>query len=130
MATGQEVRNQVPADPGVIEVGQGSFEPSGVLLAVSGELDLYTTPTLREAVQAAVKTGAQRILIDLTGVTFVDSVSMAVFITANRELEAGRRMALVVDPDSYAMLIFEVCGMRSVLEMFDTREQGLAALRS
>jgi anti-anti-sigma factor len=98
----------------------------GRILAVRGELDLGTQPELRERLVAAVDSGVRRLIVDLSHVTFVDSVSVAAIVKAHNRLGDGGRLAVVLAQDSYAMLIFEVGGMGSVLELTHSREEALA----
>jgi anti-anti-sigma factor len=98
-----------------------------VVVTVTGELDLLTVPELREALSAAVDAGTGRIVLDLVGVSFIDSVSIAAIVNSRRRLGPRGRLAVAIVPDSYSMLIFEIGGVGSIVELFDTREAALAA---
>ena len=99
------------------------------LLAVHGELDLSTAPKLREAIGEFVDAGVQKLVIDLSGVDFVDSVALAVLVRTRQRLGDHGALALVVQPESYGMLIFEASGIASVLPLFETREEAVAAVK-
>lgn len=100
--------------------------PGGVLVAIEGELDMLTAPTVREHLNTAMDHGATRIVVDLERVSFIDSVSLAVLLTARRRLGDGGRLAVVSDPSSYATLIFEAGGVDAVLDLFDGRDDAVA----
>ena len=100
--------------------------PGAVLIAVFGELDIATAPELRERLTARVKSGTRRVAIDLSGVTFMDSVAMAAIIHARTQLLGSGRMAIVVDPDSYTRLVFEIAGLPQCLDVVERREQAVA----
>lgn len=51
------------------------------VVVASGEIDLYTSPGLREVLQQAGR-AADRVIVDLGGVTFLDSTGMAVIMEA------------------------------------------------
>ncbi len=99
------------------------------LLAVHGELDLSTAPQLREAIGTFVDAGVNRLVIDLSAVDFVDSVALAVLVRTRQRLGDHGKLALVVQPESYGMLIFEASGIASVLPLFDTRAEAVAELK-
>ena len=99
------------------------------LLAVTGELDLATAPRLREAIDTFVEAGVQRLVIDLSAVDFVDSVALAVLVRTRQRLGDHGELALVVQPESYGMLIFEASGIANVLPLFDTRAEAVAHLK-
>jgi anti-sigma B factor antagonist len=96
------------------------IEPSSVILAVRGELDIATAPRLREELVGAIAAGARRLVVDLSAVTFLDSVSLATLISVRRQVP--ERMAVVVARDSYARLIFEIAGLPRGLDIFDGRD--------
>jgi anti-sigma B factor antagonist len=66
-----------------------SVDGDVLTIAASGELDLASAPRLTEAIVSADETAASSIVIDLTGVTFVDSVGIRVLLQASRTY-AGR----------------------------------------
>ena len=105
-----------------------NFGPARVVLAVKGELDLATAPQFREHVERELDSGAERIVVDLSAVTFIDSVALGVLAGARRRLGERGRLALVVGPDSYATLILKASGLCTVLECFDSYEAATAAL--
>jgi len=103
--------------------------PGGLVLAVSGELDLATAPELRERLGAAVDSGMTRVVVDLHDVTFMDSVGLAAVLHARSRLGASGRLALVVAPDSYAQLVLEITGMPRALAIFADRDAAIAHVR-
>ena len=113
-----------------IEVTEESFEPSGRLLSVTGELDIATTETFRDRLEAAIEGGTQRLVIDLNGVDFLDSVALATIVHARKELPDEGRLALAVEPGSYAMLIFESSGLNKMLDLVETRDEAIALVSS
>jgi anti-sigma B factor antagonist len=94
----------------------------GLLLVARGELDIDVVGELRRHLERATSSGAQRILLDLSEVTFIDSLSLAAIVAANRRLGHAGRLALVAD-HAYVLLILEACGLDSVVEVFRTRDE-------
>jgi anti-sigma B factor antagonist len=92
----------------------------GLLLVARGELDIAAVGQLRERLERATSSGAGRILLDLAEVTFIDSLSLAAIVAANRRLGHAGRLAIVAD-HAYVLLILEACGLDSVVEVFRTR---------
>jgi anti-anti-sigma factor len=64
------------------------------LVVVHGELDLATAPQLRDATATASR-DIERLIIDLSQATFIDSVGICTLIEASRR-SADRGTALVV----------------------------------
>lgn len=55
-----------------------------VVVAVEGELDLFTAPFLRDEVRDAIKQDGARLVLDLQQLSFMDSSGLSVLIEAWR----------------------------------------------
>ena len=109
-----------------IQLTEQTFDPAGLVITVGGELDIATVPALRDRLDAALGSGTRRLVIDLSTITFLDSVALATIVHAKQRLPEGGRMALVVDPSSYVMLVFESGGLPQVLDLVETRDQAIS----
>lgn len=79
-------------------------------IAVEGELDVYTAPDL-EALIRALGGEVTHVLVDLTGVTFVDSAGVGLLTQSAKRLSAhGGVMMLAIDTVSVRK-IFELTGL-------------------
>ena len=112
-------------EPRGIELIEETFDPAGLVVTVSGELDVATTPAFREHLEDAIEAGAHRLVIDLTAVSFLDSVALAAIVHEKQRLPEHGRVVLVVDPSSYVMLVFQSTGLTQVLDLVETRAQGV-----
>lgn len=66
------------------------------ILQVSGELDLHTSPALRDSVFELLEAGASRLAIDVEHVGFMDSSSLGILVMALKRIrEKGGDLALV-----------------------------------
>ena len=87
-----------------------SPDGSVAVLAAQGEVDVATAPVLRDALDH-VRPEAQTIVIDLAGVTFLDSTGLGVLIGARRRLlPAGIRM-LVINAAPTVWRVFKMTGL-------------------
>jgi anti-sigma B factor antagonist len=101
-----------------------------VLVVVSGEIDLYTAPQLKEALDAGLEAGARGLVVDLTEVTFVDSTALGVLIGAAKRLHAADGSLAIVCPNVKVRHIFQVTGLDRVLGVCATRQEALSAAAS
>jgi anti-sigma B factor antagonist len=107
-----------------------AWDASGQLLAVSGELGLTTVSELRRRLETAFATGSPRIVIDLSGVTHMDSTGLAELISAHqRAMELEGRLVLVVTslPIRRTLEIRGVVNLFTVVESRDRARDALAA---
>ena len=58
------------------------------VLAVRGEIDLFTAPELKQVLAEAIEAGRTRIIVDLTETTFLDSTALGVLIGAVKRLRS------------------------------------------
>jgi anti-sigma B factor antagonist len=90
------------------------------VVAVSGEIDVATAPQLRESLHRVIARGGATIVLDLLGVTFLDSTALGVFVGAlKRCRELGGDLHVVV-ADARILKIFEITGLSSVFTITDT----------
>jgi anti-sigma B factor antagonist len=114
------------AEPVEFRLDEEPLGPSGAVLTVSGELDIATVPQPRKRLGAALDRGARRLVIDLRPLFFLDSVAVAALLHAARQVGDDGRLAVVVAPDSYIRMVFEIAGLPLCLDVVDTREEALA----
>jgi anti-anti-sigma factor len=98
------------------------------VVAVSGELDLSNSSALVRQVELAVRSGRNCIVIDLSGVTHIDSTGLAALIESHHMTQARRgRLALVAQSPSIRRTI-EVRGLDRLFTILPTREEGVEAV--
>jgi len=103
------------------------FDGDTHVIAVTGEVDLFTAPEFKERVMAPIAADVGRVVVDLTGATFIDSSSLGVLIGAHRRLR-GRGGRLMVACDVSAILkTLRVTGLDGVFTVAPTVEEALAA---
>ena len=104
--------------------------PGAVLLVVSGEVDLHTAPALRAALDQAVVDagrGPGAVVVDLSGVGFIDSTGLGELVAAHKALAAaGGRLSLVVDHERVRRLL-RITGLEDAMAVHGDRASALAA---
>ncbi|HJU48950.1 MAG TPA: STAS domain-containing protein [Gaiellaceae bacterium] len=101
--------------------------PRGIALSLSGELDAYQAPALREAFAELVEGHEGFVLVlDLSAVSFLDSTALGTMVGAVRRLrETGGELRLVL-PAGPARRIFELTSLDQVLEIRPSRGEAMA----
>ena len=114
------------AEPVEFLITEEPFEPAGLVVSVSGELDIATVPKLRRHLGAAIDRGVRRVVIDLRPLEFLDSVAVAALLHAARLLGDDGRLAVVVAPESYIRMVFEIAGLPQCLDVVESRAEAVA----
>lgn len=96
------------------------------LVELTGEHDLATTGALRTELDRVLTDGSA-VVVDLSGVTFIDSSVVGVLLNARRSAaEAPARALVVVAPAGGApRRLLEFIGVQSVIPVVETREDAL-----
>lgn len=98
------------------------------VVSIEGELDLWSAPRMKWVLVEALQGGNTRLVVDLAGVTFMDSMALAVLVSVNRRLDASGRLAIVCDR-SELLRIFELSGTDGVFEVHATLDDALTYVR-
>ncbi|MGW1679345.1 STAS domain-containing protein [Saccharopolyspora sp. NPDC002376] len=84
------------------------------LVTVSGEVDVYTSPALRERLTDAVNDGAARLIVDLTQVDFMDSTALGVLVGGMKRMRAINGDLVLVCVAERLLKIFRITGLSRV----------------
>ena len=94
-----------------------------VCIAVRGELDMSVAPGLTEAITTAGGSGAT-VLLDLSGVTFLDSSAIGALVASGREVtEAGGRLQIGSRSDIVTRVL-EITGLVGTSDAFEVLPEG------
>jgi anti-sigma B factor antagonist len=92
------------------------------------EIDLHYAPALRALFQAKVNGRCRALVVDLSGVPFIDSTGIAVFLEYLRDAaEFGGRFCLAA-PTDHVRHVFEIIRLHEVLPIFEKTEEAIAAM--
>lgn len=96
------------------------------VVTVSGEIDIDSGPAVGVVVEACLKGDARAVVLDYTGVSFIDSTGVSLLLRAHRRLaETDRRLAIASDRASASRRMFELTGLVQTLPLADTRDDAL-----
>ena len=85
-----------------------------VTLRVSGELDMHTAATLREAALEALRQHGTTMWLDLRDVSFMDSTGLEVLLATRRRTELEGGSLTLVGPNACRLRVLEVTGLDKV----------------
>jgi anti-anti-sigma factor len=84
-------------------------------LTLLGELDIATVPLVEEAVDAILQGGTQRLMVDLSGLGFVDSSGLRLFIVLHQRAGAEGWALSLTKPEPQALKVFRLSGVEDDL---------------
>jgi anti-sigma B factor antagonist len=119
---GTEGPHEVDFDLVTRELGDGTF-----VVGLTGEVDLYTAPELKSELLRLVAEGPNRIVVDLSGATFVDSTTLGVLLGAVKRLRLIGGELVIVCADLNIRRILSITLLDRAFTIYDTLDDALAA---
>src|SRR5712691_11735277 len=111
-----------------MELGLDVIEKNGyAVLAVRGEVDVYTAPRLRERLVELVSQGKHQIVVDLEGVDFLDSTGLGVLVGGLKRLRSHDGDLSLVCTHSRILKVFEISGVTRVFAIHDSVDAAVAS---
>lgn len=96
------------------------------LVTVTGELDLSTAARFRAKLFDAVARGGRKLILDLRGVTFIDSTNIGTLMDAHRRADQHGGEVAVVCTDNYVLKVFGLVGIDRLFEIHESVETAAA----
>lgn len=103
-----------------------SRDNGSVVVSLAGELDLYNAHQVREALLECCAEDPNRLVVDLSGVKFIDSTALGVLIEARTRME-NRRAFLLAAPGLETKRALEISGLDRHFAVHDSLDAALAA---
>lgn len=96
---------------------------ASTVLRVGGDIDLNSAPGLSARIEAIQSRGVTAVIVDLGGVSFLDSSAIGVLVRAHQALTDAGGGLTVVSPRSAISNVFRIARLDEVLPVVDSLEQ-------
>jgi anti-sigma B factor antagonist len=98
------------------------------VIALSGEVDLYTAPEFKQELLDAISNGAKEVVVDFSKTTFIDSTTLGVLVGGVKRLRTNDGQLSLVCSDRNITKIFEITGLDRVFTIYPTRVEAVEQL--
>ncbi|MGB9185351.1 MAG: STAS domain-containing protein [Solirubrobacteraceae bacterium] len=102
-------------------------EGRAAIIAVSGELDLASSPSLEAELKRVADTGSELLVLDLRQLEFMDSTGLSVIVKAHQRLADEGRSLYVVRGSQQVQRLLDLTGVAERIALADTPEEILDA---
>jgi anti-sigma B factor antagonist len=120
----QAVRDSTVTDP-PFEVRTSRVGVAAIVTIV-GEIDMANAPEVKGAIDAS-RDGAERVVVDLSAVTFLDSSALNALVHSQRDLAEHEISFRVVSPaDQSVRKVFEITHLTEPLSVVGSLDDALA----
>jgi anti-sigma B factor antagonist len=100
------------------------------IVILEGEVDIYSAPRFKEALLQGIEQGARTIIVDLTGVTFIDSTALGVLVSGAKRVRPRNGSLDIVCNDENITRIFEITGLDRIFGIYGSRQEALKVAAS
>jgi anti-sigma B factor antagonist len=97
------------------------------VLPLEGDIDLHVSPVVTEALNTMIKKKPDRIVVDLSRATYIDSSGVAALILAMQEVEAYGGEFFLSGLQETLRSIFEISRLERTFRIFTDVDAALAA---
>jgi anti-sigma B factor antagonist len=106
-----------------------SVQDGTAVIALGGEVDVYTSPRLKQEMVDLLNKGITRLVIDLSAVEYLDSTGLGVLIGGlKRARERDGDLRLICD-NLRILRIFEITGLTKIFDIYRTEAEALERLK-
>jgi anti-sigma B factor antagonist len=95
------------------------------ILTATGEVHVSTAPELAEQLNAALEASRTRIVLDFSGVEFIDSTGLSVLLNALRRLARVEGALSLVCTNPTVLRLFEITRLDATFDIVATRDEAL-----
>jgi anti-sigma B factor antagonist len=107
------------------------------VLRMAGEMDVYTSPKLRQQVAELAENGTIHVIADLRGIEFLDSTGLGALVGSLKRLRVRQGSLMVVTSGGRILRLFQITGLtrafalyRSVLDAISADQDWQEAIAS
>ncbi|HST84243.1 MAG TPA: STAS domain-containing protein [Kineosporiaceae bacterium] len=102
-------------------------EGARTVISVTGEIDVYTAPTLRERLNELVADGEYHLVVDMAGVDFLDSTGLGVLVGGLKRARSHDGTLRLVCDQEKILKVFRITGLTKVFPIYAALPDALAA---
>ncbi len=107
----------------LIESKQGDV----TVLEAQGKLDAMSAPAFDQQLAALVEGGARCVVLDLSGLDYVSSAGLRVFLSAAKRLQQAHGKLTLANPTDQVQQIFDIAGFAAILPIFKSVADAVSA---
>ena len=108
-----------------LDVQTRQVDSGATIVAPTGRLDVAGAPALKDAISEALKNGQPRVVLDMEGVSFVDSTGLGSVIAALKQIRSSQGDLRLAAPNQQVRVVLELTTLDRVFPYYSTVEEAL-----
>lgn len=99
-----------------------------LVIELQGEVDVYTAPQLKQEIIEQLGAGKNQIVVNLTGVQYLDSTGLGVLIGGLKRAREKDGELTLICPNQRIFRIFEITGLSKIFSIYQNETEALGVL--
>lgn len=95
-----------------------------ITIKVSGEIDAYTAPKLRDTLMPKAEQAGAKLFVDLSEVSYMDSTGLGVLVGVFKTVTANNGTLLIDGMTERVKRLFDITGLSDVMDLKSEVEGG------
>ena len=100
-----------------------TLNETACVLEIEGEIDVYTSPQLKQDIVRIAESGIKLLIISLAKVDYLDSTGLGVLIGGLKRLRESSGNVVIVGPSMRILRIFEITGIDKIFGIYATEDE-------
>src|SRR5262249_7272930 len=96
-----------------------------IVLPLTGEIDLHVLPEITASLDAVIENKPMRLVVDVSGVTYIDSAGLAALVLAMQKVEAYGGQFSLAGLKTTVRSIFRMSRLDEVFQIFTDADAAL-----
>ncbi|MFU0789208.1 STAS domain-containing protein [Virgibacillus proomii] len=92
-------------------------EPNKSIVHLSGEIDAYTAPNLKETLIPLTQQKGRIVEVDLEKVSYMDSTGLGIFISALKSTKEHDSKLILVNIQERVLRLFKITGLDEIIDV-------------
>jgi anti-sigma B factor antagonist len=110
------------------EIKTERLDDNVYVIALAGEVDLYTAPEFKQQLLDVIGQGAKDVVVDFSDTTFIDSTTLGVLVGGVKRLRTNDGQLSLVCSDRNITKIFEITGLDRVFTIYGSRDEAVSRI--
>lgn len=113
-----------------IKVSSKTIDDAVELVEVNGEIDIYTSPSVKESINSLIAKGSYNFIINLDQVRYIDSTGLGVLIGALKKVREHDGHIYLVCVDQQIKKVFNITGLVKIFRIFESNDEAVSAFKA
>jgi len=113
-----------------IKVSTSTVENVAEIVSINGEIDVYTSPQVKQVINALIEKGIYNLIINLEQVRYIDSTGLGVLIGALKKVREQNGHIFLVCVDQQIKKVFTITGLIKIFKIFENNDKAIEAFKA